>query len=63
MIEFPSSGGIVTSSTFHNVKLLRYVDSFDYFIMACEILCIIFLLAYSANTIFKVKIFIKVIFD
>ncbi|XP_078267422.1 polycystin-2-like protein 2 [Rhinoraja longicauda] len=44
LVEFPASGGAITSSEFYTVKLLRYVSKFDYFLAVCEIIfcCFIF---------------------
>merc|ERR1719195_757770 len=32
--DFPATGGVLPSSSYRTVKLIRYVDSRDYFVMA-----------------------------
>ncbi|XP_068004685.1 polycystin-2-like protein 2 [Melanerpes formicivorus] len=39
VVEFPASGGALTSSHFYSVKLLRYITYYDYFLASCEISC------------------------
>ena len=46
LFEFPPTGGVSPSSSFYTVKLLRHVDSLDYFIFACELIFVCFLLFY-----------------
>lgn len=46
-MEFPSTGGILTSWSVRTAKLLRYVSSFDYFIALCEFVFIIFIVYYT----------------
>lgn len=36
--ELPATGGVLTSASFPTVKLLRFVDPFDYFVLVCELL-------------------------
>lgn len=38
--EFPASGGCVTSFTFHSVKLLRFIGSYDLLVFMAE--CVYF---------------------
>ena len=47
LFEFPATGGTITSGTFRTVKLIRYVSMFDYFIMACEGVYILFIIYYA----------------
>ncbi|CAF0813690.1 unnamed protein product [Brachionus calyciflorus] len=54
--EFPPTGGAFPSSTFRTVKLIRYVTPMDYFVLACEILCVIFILYYSIEEILEIRI-------
>ncbi|NXR13418.1 PK2L2 protein, partial [Semnornis frantzii] len=37
VVEFPASGGALTSSHFYSVKLLRHITYYDYFLASCEI--------------------------
>jgi polycystin 2 len=53
-MEFPASGGVVPSYTFRTTKLIRYVTALDYFIMACEIMYIIFIVYYGIEEIIEV---------
>ncbi|XP_062910928.1 polycystin-2-like protein 2 [Mobula hypostoma] len=46
LVEFPASGGAITSSEFYAVKLLRYVSKFDLFLAACEIIFCLFIFNY-----------------
>ncbi|XP_071973028.1 polycystin-2 isoform X2 [Engystomops pustulosus] len=46
LVEFPATGGLVTSWHFQTVKLIHYVSPFDYFLAACEIAFCIFILYY-----------------
>ncbi|UJR20747.1 hypothetical protein I4U23_023865 [Adineta vaga] len=55
MFEFPAVGGVVTSSKFRAVKLIRYVDVFDYFVLSCEILVALFIVYYSIEEILEIK--------
>jgi len=56
MFEFPAVGGLITSSTFRTVKLIRYVDSFDYFVLACEIIFLLFIAYYTIEEVLEVRI-------
>jgi len=56
MFEFPPVGGIKTSSKFRAVKLLRYVNAFDYFVLSCEILFLLFIIYYTIEETLEVKL-------
>lgn len=58
VIESPASGGFITTSEFRTVKLLRYVTSFDYFLMACECVFLFFILYYIIEEIIEVSCFV-----
>lgn len=47
LFEFPAVGGLVTSSKFRAVKLIRYVNAFDYFVLSCEFLFALFIVYYT----------------
>jgi len=55
LFEFPATGGILASSDFNTVKLLRYVNTYDYFIFVCEIIYFIFVLYYIVEEILEIK--------
>ncbi|UJR28851.1 hypothetical protein I4U23_010075 [Adineta vaga] len=55
IFEFPAVGGLLTSSTFRAVKLIRYVQTFDYFVLGCEILFVIFILYYTIEEILEIR--------
>ena len=46
VFELPATGGMIPSSSFRTVKLLRYVNPYDYFVMACEWVFILFTVYY-----------------
>ncbi|CAF0929169.1 unnamed protein product [Adineta ricciae] len=56
-VEFPASGGAVPSKSFASVKLIRYVTSMDYFVLACEILFIIFTVYYTVEEVLEIARF------
>ena len=53
--EFPATGGILPSSSFRTVKLLRYVTAWDYFILACEIIFVGFIFYYIVEEALEMK--------
>ena len=53
--EFPSTGGVIPSYTFTSAKLIRYVTSFDYFVMICEFIFVAFVVYYSVEEIIEVS--------
>ena len=55
LFEFPATGGVLSSSTFNSVKLLRYVSSFDYILMACECVYILFIIYYIIEEILEIS--------
>jgi hypothetical protein len=58
IFEFPAVGGLITSSIFRTVKLIRYVQSFDYFVLACEIFFVLFIIYYTIEEILEVKFYL-----
>ncbi|BFZ03162.1 hypothetical protein BsWGS_06200 [Bradybaena similaris] len=56
LVEFPATGGAIPSWAFNTVKLIRYVSSFDYFIMACEIIFVIFIAYYTIEEIIEIVV-------
>ena len=57
IVEFPTTGGALTSSQFRTVKLLRYVTSWDYFVLACECIFVVFLVYYTIEEILEACIY------
>ncbi|CAF0862510.1 unnamed protein product [Rotaria sordida] len=55
IFEFPAVGGLITSSIFRAVKLIRYVHTFDYFVLGCEILFILFIIYYTIEEILEIR--------
>lgn len=55
LCEFPATGGVIPSWTIRTVKLLRYVTSFDYFILSCESIFILFIIYYVIEEILEIK--------
>ena len=56
LFEFPAVGGVVTSYKFRAVKLLRYVNIFDYFVLSCEILLALFVVYYTIEEMLEVSV-------
>ncbi|KAF6018940.1 PKD2 [Bugula neritina] len=54
MVEYPPSGGAMSSHKFTSVKLLRYVTVSDYIIMGCEFVFIAYILYYLVEEIIEV---------
>lgn len=55
VFEFPATGGMIPSWSFRTVKLLRYVSTTDYFILACEIIFTVFILYYIVEEVLEIK--------
>lgn len=55
MVEFPETGGAVTSSVIRTVKLIRYVSIMDYFVLACEILFGFFVTYYLIEEFIEIR--------
>ncbi len=53
--EFPATGGVIPYEDFHTVNLLRYVNPFDYFLMACELLYVCFIVYYIVEESIEIK--------
>ncbi|XP_006007388.1 polycystin-2 [Latimeria chalumnae] len=56
LVEFPATGGMVTSWSFQTVKLIRYVSAFDYFLAACEVAFCFFVLYYIVEEVLELRI-------
>jgi polycystin 2 len=46
MAEFPATGGLITSSTFRTIRLLRLESALEHFLTACQIMFCIFIVYY-----------------
>ncbi|XP_030643868.1 polycystin-2 [Chanos chanos] len=56
VVEFPATGGIVTSWQFQTVRLLRYVSSWDYFVGVCEVAFCMFVLYYTVEEVLEIRL-------
>src|SRR6218665_2004784 len=59
--EFPATGGVVPSWSIQTAKLLRYVSPTDYFVLACEVFFILFIVYYIIEEIIEARLFVKCI--
>ena len=55
LFEFPPTGGCITYRRLSTIKLLRYVTSTDYFVMACEGILFLYLVFYTIEEILEMK--------
>ena len=53
VFEFPAAGGVLPTSFYTGMKLIRYRSVYDYFIMAAEFLLVAFLLFYCVEEVFE----------
>ncbi|XP_043969330.1 polycystin-2 isoform X1 [Gambusia affinis] len=56
LVEFPATGGAVTSWHFQTVRLIRYVSSWDYFVGVCEVAFCLFILYYVVEEVLEIHI-------
>lgn len=56
LVEFPATGGVVTSWQFQTVRLIRYVSSWDYFVGVCEVAFCLFVLYYVVEEVLEIRI-------
>ncbi|KAJ8248344.1 hypothetical protein GJAV_G00241000 [Gymnothorax javanicus] len=56
VVEFPASGGAIPSYQIRTVRLIRYITSWDFFIIGCEIVFCIFILYYVVEEILEIRI-------
>ncbi|XP_071402027.1 polycystin-2-like protein 1 [Centroberyx affinis] len=56
LVEFPATGGAITSYQIRTVKLIRYITNWDYFILACEMVFCLFILYYIVEEILELRI-------
>ena len=55
LVEFPVMGAIATSQDIFTARLFPYVDTTDFFILALELLIVIYLVMYIADEIIEVS--------
>lgn len=55
LFEYPATGGCIPSFNFRTVKLIRYVNTMDHFVMACEGIFILFIIYYTIEEILEIK--------
>ncbi|KAM6055507.1 polycystin-2-like protein 2 isoform 5-T7 [Theristicus caerulescens] len=53
VVEFPATGGALTSSHIYSVKLLRYITYYDYFLASCEITFCLFIITFIIQEAIK----------
>lgn len=55
-MEFPATGGLVTSWQFQPVRLIHYISTFDFFLAACEMSFCLFVLYYMVEEVLEIRI-------
>ncbi|OXB76222.1 UNVERIFIED_CONTAM: hypothetical protein H355_016800 [Colinus virginianus] len=55
VVEFPATGGALTSSQMHSVKLLRYISYYDYFLASCEVAFCLFIFTFIIQEAVEIK--------
>nr|AKN21727.1 PKD2-1 [Schmidtea mediterranea] len=55
IFEFPPTGGIIPSSQFRTLKLIRYETGYDFFILFCEIVVIFYVIYYFIEEFIEIK--------
>uniref|UniRef100_A0A674PP78 Polycystin-2 n=1 Tax=Takifugu rubripes TaxID=31033 RepID=A0A674PP78_TAKRU len=56
LVEFPATGGVLTSWQFQTVRLIRYMSSWDYFVGLCEVAFSLFILYYIVEEVLEIRI-------
>uniref|UniRef100_A0A672L5F3 Polycystin-2 n=1 Tax=Sinocyclocheilus grahami TaxID=75366 RepID=A0A672L5F3_SINGR len=56
LLEFPATGGAVTSWQFQTVRLIRYLSSWDYFVGMCEVAFCLFVLYYLVEEVLEIRL-------
>uniref|UniRef100_A0A8C9EUE3 Uncharacterized protein n=1 Tax=Pavo cristatus TaxID=9049 RepID=A0A8C9EUE3_PAVCR len=56
LVEFPATGGLLTSWQFQPVKLIHYISTLDFFLAACEMVFCLFVLYYMVEEILEIHI-------
>jgi polycystin 2 len=55
IIELPATGGVVTTYRLLTLKFIRYVTTFDYFILACEFLFVCFIIKFTIDEVLEIR--------
>nr|XP_016852422.1 PREDICTED: polycystic kidney disease 2-like 1 protein [Anolis carolinensis] len=56
LVEFPATGGAIPSWQIRTVKLLRYVSTWDFFVVSCEIVFCVFIFYYVVEEMLELHI-------
>ncbi|XP_039591123.1 polycystic kidney disease 2-like 1 protein [Polypterus senegalus] len=56
VVEFPATGGAIPSWQIRTVKLIRYVNNWDFFIIGCEIVFCVFIFYYIVEEALELRI-------
>lgn len=56
VVEFPATGGAVTSWQFQTVRLIRYVSSWDCLVGLCEVAFCFFVLYYIVEEALEIRL-------
>ncbi|XP_074400996.1 polycystin-2-like protein 1 [Zonotrichia albicollis] len=56
VVEFPATGGAIPSWQIRTVKLIRYVSTWDFFIVACETVFCVFIFYYVVEEALELRI-------
>ncbi|KAG7462420.1 hypothetical protein MATL_G00184660 [Megalops atlanticus] len=56
LVEFPATGGAISSYQIRTVKLIRYIDTWDFFILGCETVFCVFIFYYVVEEILELRI-------
>ncbi|XP_005048373.1 PREDICTED: polycystic kidney disease 2-like 1 protein [Ficedula albicollis] len=56
VVEFPATGGAIPSWQIRTVKLIRYISTWDFFIVACEIVFCVFIFYYVVEEALELRI-------
>ncbi|XP_028278433.1 polycystic kidney disease 2-like 1 protein [Parambassis ranga] len=56
VVEFPATGGAIPSYQIRTVRLIRYITTWDYFILGCEMVFCVFILYYIVEEILELRI-------
>ena len=55
ILEFPATGGVLPTYRLLTLKFIRYVTSFDYFILFCELVFFCYIIYYTCEEIFEIR--------
>ncbi|KAK7810931.1 hypothetical protein U0070_013585 [Myodes glareolus] len=56
VVEFPATGGTIPSWQIRTVKLIRYVNNWDFFIAGCEVIFCVFIFYYVVEEILEIHL-------